>query len=67
MTTTKKPYTNLDRWYVMSKRTDTAIRGPYKTEAEANDLVEDSTYVKMQNLNTMTIHPRRLDNETDGI
>ena len=52
MTTTKKPYPNLDRWYVMSKDTDTAQRGPYKTPEEALDVVGDG-YVKMQNLNTM--------------
>jgi len=68
MTTTKKQYPNLDRWYVMSKATNTAQKGPYKTAVEATEAMgEDATmYVKMQNLNTMTIHPRRLD-ETDGI
>ena len=55
MTTTKKPYPQFDRWYVMSKDTDTAQRGPYKTAEEAVEAMgEDNTmYVKMQNLNTM--------------
>jgi hypothetical protein len=66
MPTTKKPYPNLDRWYVMSKHTNTAQRGPYKTAVEAIEAMgeDDTMYVKSQNLNTMTIHPRRLDNES---
>jgi len=55
MPTTKKPYKFADRWYVYSKATNTAQRGPYKTAEEAVEAMgEDNTmYVKMQNLNTM--------------
>jgi len=63
MTTTKKPYAFAERWYVMSKATDTAQRGPYKTAVEAVEAMgEDATmYVEQKNINTMVIHPRRLE------
>jgi len=66
MTTTKKPYKFAERWYVMSKATGTAQRGPYKTAEEAVTVMgEDATmYVEQKNINTMAIHPRRLDNES---
>ena len=64
MTTTKKPYKFADRWYVYSKATNTAQRGPYKTEEEATQYVNDETYVASRNINHMQIHPRRLDNES---
>ena len=65
MTTTKKPYEFAERWYVMSKATNTAVRGPYKTAEEAVEMMgEDATmYVEQKNINTMAIHKRRLDNE----
>ena len=66
MTTTKKPYPQFDRWYVMTfKRTTangepTALCGPYKTSDEAlvaQDALDiyddDSLHVALQNLNTM--------------
>ena len=67
MTTTKKSYKFADRWYVYSKDTNTAQRGPYNTEEEAIQYVNDKTYVATRNINFMQIYPRRLDNETDGI
>jgi len=63
MTTTKKPYEFAERWYVMSKATNTAVRGPYKTAEEAVEMMEvvDEEYVEQKNINTMAIHPRRLE------